>query len=179
MNKFIFEPDQLWRHIGRFNKVASFPVKRSSVQGDLKVNPTFGLCPGHDATGPVLVHDYTFTVFSVEAASDSHVGLETGTGHVDHGTAQHVAIFGGKCQGQICSNQVTNTDSGDDLFINPEDVAARESIGTSSTGQITDISCLKAEKLILFRFTYERRPAGAVATVGQQLAARAQFKKKR
>ena len=153
MHQFIFEPDQLWRHIGRFHKEAAFPVKRSTVQGDFKVHPTFGLGPGHDATGPVLVHDDTFTVFSVEATSDSHVGLETGTCHVDHGTTQHVAIFRSKGQRQICSNQVTNADAGDDLFIDSEDMAARESIGTSSTRQITDISCLKIDLNVLFMFS--------------------------
>ena len=42
-----------------------------------------------------------------------------------------MTIFGGKGQGQIGTDQVTDANAGNDLFIDPENVAAGESIGTS------------------------------------------------
>ena len=81
------------------NVKAALPIKWSSVQRNFEINPAFGLNPGSDAGGPVLVDDHSLGVDGVEAADDPHVGGEAGAGHVDHSAAQHVAIFGGKREG--------------------------------------------------------------------------------
>ena len=83
------------------NVKAALPIKWSSVQRNFKINPAFGLNPGGDARGPVLVDDDALGVDGVEAADDPHVGGEAGAGHVDHGAAQHVTIFGGKRERQV------------------------------------------------------------------------------
>ena len=39
--------------------------------------------------------DFFFT-YGIESTSDSHIGLETGTCYVNHGTTKHVSIFRSK-----------------------------------------------------------------------------------
>ena len=74
----------------------ALPVECLSVERDLKVDPSLGLRPRHDAGGPVLVEDDALRVLGVEPAGHAGARLEAGTGQVDHGPAQHVAVLRGE-----------------------------------------------------------------------------------
>ena len=56
------------------NVELALPVERSPVQTDFEVDPALSLRPGHDAGGPVVVHDRALAVLGVESVSDKKLG---------------------------------------------------------------------------------------------------------
>lgn len=85
------------------NKELPFPFIRFIIDGDFEPSVPIVPEPGLDTDGSVDVHHSPNHGFRVESTGDSVIRVETGTGDVDDGTAQHVTTFWGEHQREVCT----------------------------------------------------------------------------